>query len=242
MIKVYFLLMMSLFCSAAAQEQPVIHETYPPGQEFYQGGRKHLYQDINHVLMDRNFARCDDPDQIYTASVLVREDSRVSFVKDFDSANIAKNRCAYDLFRKVLPHLKGWTSAGVAGKPANAIAQVRFVPAKLFEGYEAGYSGNEVSSIAEFPGGISAFRTEFIKHFNINAVDSEASSVRIELTFVVNERGVMEDVQISGEKNWDMAVEAVRAVSQIKTRWKPAIAYGLPVKYRVRMPLGMNFE
>lgn len=224
----------------SAQNQSVIYE-YTPDQEFYKGGKPQLYKEIHQIMLDKKFGKCESEDENYVASVLIKEDSKISFVKDFDTVTVQSNKCAYDLFRSVLPHLKNWKPGSVEGRPVNAIAKIPFVPDALFENYKEGSVIME-PTIPEFPGGIHAFRQQFMKNFDVNAIGHGKRTVKIEMTFVVDKEGKIEDVKFAGDKDKQFSKEAIRALSQITTRWKPATLNGSPVRYRFRLPLQMNFE
>ncbi|MBP0613178.1 energy transducer TonB [Chryseobacterium sp. cx-311] len=239
MLKLYLFFILILFVKVSAQGQ-ADYGVFPQEQEFYRGGKIKLFDKIRTLLKDHNLQPCEDDQQFYTASVLIRENATAVFVKDFDSANIARNRCAYDMFRKVLPHLKGWVPAEVGGKPTAAIAEVRFIPADHFE--EKRFHPNEFTKQPEFPGGFAAFQKEFGKNFNSKSVDSDAKTISIQVSFDVNELGKMENIKVTGDHNWDLAVAAVAAVQRITMRWKPAEVNGKAVKASMRLPISMRFR
>ena len=66
---------------------------------------------------------------------MVKPDSKVSFVKDFDTININNNKCAYDLSKKVLPHLKRWKPAEVNKEKVSALFTFEFFPDDLKQNY-----------------------------------------------------------------------------------------------------------
>lgn len=234
-----FLLLFGIiwFSNVMAQEQPSIYE-FPQDQDFYSGGKPQLYREMHQILKDQKFTICSEFES-YEASVLIKENSRVSFVKDFDSVTIEANKCAYDMFRKLLPHLKNWKPASVEGKPVQAIAKVAFIPNVLFENYVDG-SVIKSPTAAEFPGGIRAFRMEFANNFDMSSIGRGSRPSAIELTFVVNGEGVIEDVNITGNDK-QMSKGAAQAISKIKTRWTPATVNGNPVRSRFRLPLKLYF-
>src|SRR5690606_39524687 len=132
MLKLYLFFILILFVKVSAQGQ-ADYGVFPQEQEFYRGGKIKLFDEIRTLLKDHNLQPCEDDQQFYTASVLIRENATAVFVKDFDSANIARNRCAYDMFCKDLPNLKGCVPAGVYWKSTDALAEVQLVPATLFK-------------------------------------------------------------------------------------------------------------
>ena len=226
-----------LFSNVVAQEQPSIFE-FPQDQDYYSGGKPQLYREMHQILKDQKFTNCSESES-YEASVLIAENSKVRFVKDFDSATIEANKCAYDMFRKVLPHLKNWKPASVQGQPVQAIAKIPFLPSVLFENYVDGLVIKSPTN-AEFPGGIRAFRREFANHFDLSAIGRGGRAVSVEIGFVVNQQGIIEDVNIAGNDK-QLIKEAHRAIDKIKAKWVPATFNGLPVRARFRLPIKLEF-
>ncbi len=99
---------------------------------------------------------------------------------------------------------------------------------------------NDVEKLAEFPGGINAFRTMIAHNFRTRKVKANGY-VKCEITFVVERDGSIVDVKAHGE-NESFNQEAVRAVSKIKTKWSPAKINGENVRFRYRIPLTISFE
>lgn len=99
----------------------------------------------------------------------------------------------------------------------------------------------EVEQLAEFPGGINAFRNKVNGNFDTSVMDSDAGTVKTEVIFVVERDGSITDVKANGS-NRDFNAEAVRTVKSIKNKWAPAKINGQAVRYRFRMPLTMQFE
>lgn len=99
----------------------------------------------------------------------------------------------------------------------------------------------EVEQLAEFPGGINAFRSKVSSNFDGSVMDGGEGTVKSEITFVVERDGSITDVKASGS-NSDFNAEAVRTVKSIKNKWAPAKINGQAVRYRFRLPLTMNFE
>lgn len=99
----------------------------------------------------------------------------------------------------------------------------------------------EVEQLAEFPGGINAFRSKVNSGFDTGVMDGDEGVVKAEVTFVVERDGSITDVKASGS-NSTMNAEAVRTVRNIKNKWTPAKINGQAVRYRYRLPLTMQFE
>jgi protein TonB len=100
---------------------------------------------------------------------------------------------------------------------------------------------SEVEQVAEFPGGINAFRNKVSGNFDGSAMNGDEGTVKTEITFVVERDGSITDVKANGS-NSDFNSEAVRTIKSIKNKWAPAKINGQSVRYRFRLPLTMNFE
>lgn len=99
----------------------------------------------------------------------------------------------------------------------------------------------EVEQLAEFPGGINAFRNKVGSSFDTGVMDGDEGTVKAEVTFIVERDGSITDVKASGS-NKVFNDEAVKTVKGIKTKWTPAKVNGQNVRYRFRLPITMNFE
>lgn len=99
----------------------------------------------------------------------------------------------------------------------------------------------EVEQLAEFPGGINAFRSKVNSNFDTSVMSGDEGVVKSEVTFVVERDGSITDVKATGS-NSTMNAEAVRTVKSIKNKWAPAKINGQAVRYRYRLPLTMQFE
>jgi len=99
----------------------------------------------------------------------------------------------------------------------------------------------EVEQLAEYPGGINAFRSKVSSNFDTSVMDGDEGTVKGEVTFVVERDGSITDVKATGS-NKTFNQEAVRTVQSIKTKWTPAKVNGQNVRYRYRLPLTMQFE
>lgn len=93
---------------------------------------------------------------------------------------------------------------------------------------------------AIFPKGTEVFRKMIVDNFRMKKIKSDVD-LSCKLTFIVDQRGKMTDVRAEGS-NPDFNNEAVRALSKIKTRWKPAKIKGHKVRYLFRIPLNIKFE
>ena len=98
----------------------------------------------------------------------------------------------------------------------------------------------EVEQLAEFPGGINAFRNKVSSSFDTSAMDGDEGNVKAEITFIVETDGSITDVKATGPVKY-FNEEAMRTVRSIKNKWTPAKVNGQNVRYRYRLPITMAF-
>jgi len=98
-----------------------------------------------------------------------------------------------------------------------------------------------VEKTADYPGGINALRKEVADLFYSEGVYSENPSLKTVVVFVVEKDGTISNVKAEGE-NFTFNRQAEIAVYSISGRFSPAYINGIPVRYRFRFPLAMNFE
>lgn len=93
---------------------------------------------------------------------------------------------------------------------------------------------------AIFPKGTEVFKKMIVDNFRMKKIKSDVD-LSCKLTFIIDQRGKMTDVRAEGS-DLDFNSEAVRALSKIKTKWKPAEIRGRKVRYLFRIPLNIKFE
>jgi protein TonB len=95
----------------------------------------------------------------------------------------------------------------------------------------------KVDKAAEYPGGMNAFRTNFMNTFKMNVVKGVSKS---EVKFVISEKGEIIDIVATGN-NPDMNKEMIRTIKKLSvTKWTPGEINGIPVKSRYRLPLTLQ--
>lgn len=91
-------------------------------------------------------------------------------------------------------------------------------------------------SVAEFPGGQTVFRNEFMKMVYAY-VDINAYAVNGKFTFVltIDEKGKMSELKIYPKVKFDEEFKQDMnfAMKRIKKKWKPAIKNGVPVSSNI---------
>ncbi|CAH0136885.1 hypothetical protein SRABI04_00438 [Chryseobacterium sp. Bi04] len=90
----------------------------------------------------------------------------------------------------------------------------------------------------EFPGGLQAFRKEFVSNFQTQTLLAsgikEASATAM---FVVEKDGSMSDIKIEAYKNEIIRDEFLKALKKINTKWIAGEKDGEKVRIRMRQPL-----
>ncbi|GAA5091263.1 hypothetical protein GCM10023210_18430 [Chryseobacterium ginsengisoli] len=97
----------------------------------------------------------------------------------------------------------------------------------------------EVDKIPEYPGGIEAFRTNFMQTSDVAKINA-TGIIKSEVQFVISPEGIITDIKIDGD-NKSMNKEMERSLKAMsKTKWKPGEINGQPVRYKFRFPIAMN--
>lgn len=91
-----------------------------------------------------------------------------------------------------------------------------------------------------FPKGAMELRSILAKNFRSEKI-SDSSDIHCDLVFVIDKKGDIIEIKAYG-KNEDFNNEAIFALSQIKQKWIPATVNGVPVNYRMKIPLDMKFN
>ena len=99
---------------------------------------------------------------------------------------------------------------------------------------------DKVDVSAQLPGGMDAFRNEFMKTFDSSKLKNNGTFSTV-ITFIVDENGILSQVLATG-KNDTLNTEAVRTVKKMKNKWTPGMVDGKPVKSRFKFPLTMNIQ
>lgn len=213
-------------------------ENYPKGQYFYIGGPGELDKDMIKAVKNSVMSPCDKKDEKYVVKILIKADLTINYVKDFDTVNINKNKCAYDFSRKIMPSLKRWIPAKEGGIPVGAIVDVLIDPFFLYYSKEDPKDNKKTS--AEFKKGKKnfAFQIESIaeKYINLN------QDKKTFITFVINEEGIMEDFVVVGDYSDLEKQNMIRDLSRISGGWEPASFNDIPVKSKINQFIRQEFS
>lgn len=230
---------MLFFISAMCQTfyaQMNVLENYPKGQDFYEGGLVGFYKDAHEYLVNNKRNECDGK-EIYQPRIIVTALGSVKLVKDSDTLNIAKNKCAYDLSIEILKNLKGWKPAKVKGNTLGAVTEFIFYPKDLMSNYKAGYNADDFVLSSQYPGGLKKFNKDFHDNFQALFMDYHING-EVNLEFYVNEEGHIVNPRIYPSiDNKNFNIDFMRTLSRLKKVWKPALYSNIPIKQKIAFPV-----
>jgi hypothetical protein len=232
------LLFIFTILSSIIRAQSQVYEEYPAGQYFYKGGSLEFHKDIKRIIETQKLLPCENTEEKYTIPVIVRADETITFIKYSDSVEITKNKCAYDFGRKLIPFLKNWQSATIDNKNVSAIVEIVIDPFFLFHSKEDP-KYNQLKQ-PKYKKGMQSFNYELTKIFESYINENENKFTNI--TFLVNEKGFMENFIIEGEYSDSEKRSIIRDLSKIKGQWEPGTFNGIPRKFKLRQPIRQNFD
>lgn len=237
------LLLLLMLYSQISFAQMNVLEAYPDNQYFYEGGAVNFYKEAHEYLVNNKLKECDEK-EIYQPRIIVTDKGMIKLVKDNDTINIAKNKCAYDLSKEVLKNLKHWKAAEVKGNKIGAVTEFLFYPKDLMSNYKVGYNADRFVLPAKYPGGREKFNTDFHDNFMAIFADYQLNG-DLTLEFYVNEEGHIINPRIYPEvENKNFNIQFLRTFSRLKKAWKPAQYSNIPVKQKVVYPMkfSVNFS
>lgn len=229
-----------LFINFILAQTQVLHK-YPEGQKFYKGGYEQFYEDAHHYLIKNNIKPCEDKTEAYVMRILVNPDGKVNYVQDQDESAVAKNKCTFDLAKKILSHLENYIPAEENGIKTPALTSIIFYPNELFSLYN--YAANrDLIKEADFPGGIQNYRKKFISCFDTNGYNY-SQSFRFIINFDVDTQGEIQNIYIDTEFGNDQFVKMIiDCVVPRKLKFKPGTYNGTPITRSFRLPIVINIQ
>lgn len=93
----------------------------------------------------------------------------------------------------------------------------------------------------EFPGGMKKFYDyvgKNFKEFDIENVDK----VTVMVSFVIERDGGMTDIRVLRNPGYELDKEAIRVLKSLKTKWKPGILNGEPVRTQYTLPITVKIN
>lgn len=215
-------------------------ERYPPGQEYYRGGWHSLNAEMKKIAKAQGLKPCANEDERYVMSVLVHPDGKANFVKDFDSITIQRNKCAYDMSRKLFSQLKGWTAPKADGIPVKAITTVNVIPYDLFNEKPKVLQNKIVQP--QYYKGNDRFHYQ-VKKILESSISKNLDWRRVELVVMITAEGILESVEVRNIEISEISKKKLMSeVKAIKGSWKPATINGIPVSFRFIMTFQQQFN
>lgn len=236
---IQLLLSLSIFTSAQVLSE------YPSGQSFYKGGEVNFLSDFQKNMLEDQIQACENPKEKYLVKFVVYADGKISYVKDFDTINIAKNKCAFDVARKVFPKLKNFTPAQYLDAERAAITSVEINPTRIKNlkfskdrfGTTWAYDVNNAPAI--YNGDVLALRKKLAMIFGSMIDNFFIDYVSVTVKFNIDEYGVLNSPQIvKGELREDAKKFIFKRILKLKNI-KPATKDGKDVKSEYTFPFTM---
>ena len=136
---------------------------------------------------------------------------------------VSQNRCAYDMAKSSLAHLKHWKPAEMGGKKVKAVARFLFVPNDLILGVE--YDKTQYKPI-DYKNG----RDKIVKSFQscMKLSDFSFSDFKLKVSFEVNTQGAMQFIHVNPHvDNKDFLRMIRRCAGYQDKKWEPASYKGI---------------
>ncbi|MCT2408372.1 hypothetical protein NZD88_12545 [Chryseobacterium antibioticum] len=239
-IRILFLLL-AIFSSQIIYAQMTVLEDYPKDQYFYEGGAVDFYKEMHEYLINNKLKECGEK-EIYQPRIIITKEAGVKLVKDNDTANIAKNKCAYNLSKEVIKNLKHWNPAEVKGNKMGAVTEFVFYPKDLMSNYKQGYNADAFIQSAQYPDGLKKFKSDFHDNFMSLFADYHING-EINLEIYVSGEGHITNPRIYPEvDNKNFNISFLRTLSRLKKTWKPAFYSNIPIKQKLVFPMKFSVE
>lgn len=92
-----------------------------------------------------------------------------------------------------------------------------------------------------FPGGLDKFYKKVGKEFNPPRSE-KSMTLKVYVSFVIEKDGTLSNIKVARDPGYGMAEEAIRVLKAIKTKWKPGIKNGNPVRTAYNLPITVNLK
>lgn len=231
-----FLPIFFLFSSLLFSQTDVL-DGYPVTQFFYEKGELNFLKDLQEAAVENGLKPCQNKEEQYSPKWIVFPDQSIKFIKDTDTININKNKCAFDFTKNVFKYLDKWNPVNINQVNYPAIATYVINPTELFQ-YKINADLQPDFQRAEYGGGNTAFGIgvkkliEPIFDRNHLALVNEV----INLRFTISKTGTIEDIDIPQTIPFRIKDEILEAVQGMK-KWKPALFNGVPRKQKISISL-----
>ncbi|CAD7807396.1 hypothetical protein CHRY9390_01651 [Chryseobacterium aquaeductus] len=225
-----------LFISGCINAQ-VLYE-YPKDQDFYEGGRKSFYNEIQETVVKNNVKPCEKTEALLMRFI-VYPDNKVRYVADADVNAVENNKCLKSKVLDLIKNTNKWKPAEVNGTKTAAMFCALFSDDLLFKKQldEEDFS-KPVYMHKDKESDIMKFRENFIKCFDVNGYRPNGN-YSFKINFDVDTNGDTGFFYIENQSNLPAFNEMVVkcASNTKKSHWKPAYFKGVPVKQFFKMPI-----
>nr|MBF6608820.1 energy transducer TonB [Flavobacterium sp.] len=96
--------------------------------------------------------------------------------------------------------------------------------------------------LPEFPGGIGKFLEYVGNNFrepDLSNARIDGSAIRVIVSFVIEKDGSMTDIKVLRNPGHGLDKEAIRVLKSQKTKWKPGVKNGKPVRTLYTLPISI---
>lgn len=125
------------------------------------------------------------------------------------------------------------TATTITGRETGTATSTPVVPMPANNGNTV-ESTVSVDVMPEFPGGIKKFLAYVGNNFEKPEIDE---TVTILMSFVIEKDGSMTDIKVLRNPGYGLDKEAIRVLKAQKTKWKPGIKNGQPVRVLYTLPI-----
>lgn len=130
---------------------------------------------------------------------------------------------------------KSKANTDVATPKETAIAQLETFPKKEME--------ENVEKMPEFSEGINGFRKVMSANFDASIFTGSEKLLKTSVYFDIDETGKMGNVVAEGDNaKFNQEAERVATIASNSGKWTAAQKGGKPVKYKMKIPMTMNFQ
>lgn len=101
------------------------------------------------------------------------------------------------------------------------------------------YTTVVLDKVPEFPGGINKFLEIVGKNYKVPDIE-RITTIKVYVSFVVEKDGSISNVRVPKDPGNGLGEEAIRVLKSIKTKWKPGMMKGKPVRTSYTLPIVVN--
>ncbi len=103
------------------------------------------------------------------------------------------------------------------------------------------YRNGSLDKLPEFPGGIKKFNVYIANHFEKPDLGT-VKTLKVLVSFVIETDGSISDIKVLENPGNGLDKEAIRVLQSLRTKWKPGIKDGKPVRTLFTLPISIVTE